>query len=210
MPDPDKQLAARQAAASSRAGGGAAGSAVTPYLRSPARTATPAPYRPPVTSTSTGQYTRPAPAPSAPPAQTQGAIPDINAFLGSDTGYQDQLRQFAQALSDMGADVTRKRGSLESNYGLSTKAMGDQRTKDLSNMEADYGARGLLRSGLYAKAQGDYQTEFDQRAAEMARQQNDALGQLDQGLNQYQSQQSLQQQAAREAAIRRRAEQYGV
>lgn len=212
----------RALAASRRAVGGAAGSAlpITPSGAAgsgvaratgggaPARprTSTPAPVRPRITSTASGQYTKPAPVPAA----TAGAVPDINAFLNSDTAYQDQLRQFAQALSDMQGDVTRRRGSLESNYNTSTKALADQRLKDLANIEADYGSRGLLRSGLYAKAQGDYETEYGNRSADLQRQQNDALNQLNQELNQYQSQQGLQSQAAREAAIRRRAEQYGI
>lgn len=205
--DQRAQAAARRApsgAAGSALGlSGAAGSGVSRYI-APARTSTP--YKPRITSTASGQYTKPRSVPSA----GAGAIPDINAFLGSDTSYQDQLRQFAQALSDMNADVTRRRGSLESNYNMSTKALADQRVKDLANIEADYGARGLLRSGLYAKAQGDYETEYGTRSSDLQRQENDALSQLQQELGQYQSQQQLQSQAAKEAAIRRRAEQYGI
>lgn len=210
MPDPD---AIRARAAERRAttgavgsgaglGYGAAGSAAT-RTRTPVRTA----YRPPsIRTTASGQYTKPMPVPAA----TAGGIPDIGAFLGSDTAYQDQLRQFAQALADMNADVTRRRGSIGAQFETSKKGMADQRVKDLSNIEADYGARGLLRSGLYAKAQGDYETEYNNRLTDLGRQNTDALSQLDQELNQYQSQQNLQTQAAREAAIRRRAEQYGV
>lgn len=183
-------------------GYGAAGSAVNRTVG----TRTPAPVKPRITSTASGQYTKPMPVPAA----SAGAVPDIGGFLSSDTAYQDQLRQFAQALSDMNADVTRRRGSLGTSFETSQKGMADQRTKDLGNLEADYGSRGLLRSGLYAKAQGDYETEYNTRQADLQRQQTDALGQLDQELNQYQSQQGLQSQAAREAAIRRRAEQYGV
>lgn len=199
MSDPDAVAAA--AAARRAAPTGAIGSGLG------IGTSTPAPYTPPrITSTSSGQYTKPVSVPTA----SAGAIPDINAFLGSDSSYQDQLRQFAQALSDMQADVTRRRGSLTSNYDTSSKALADQRVKDLADMEADYGARGLLRSGLYAKAQGDYETEYGNRVTDLTNQENDALSQLDQQLSQYQTQQQLQEQAAREAAIARRAAQYGV
>lgn len=170
------------------------------------RTKTPPPPKPRVTTTSTGQYTKPMQVPAA----VAGGVPDINAFLNSDTSYQGQLKQFQQALADMNADVTRRKGSLESNYNTSTKALADQRLKDLSNMEADYGSRGLLRSGLFAKAQGDYEGEYNTRSSDLQRQQNDALSALQQELTQYQSQQELQSQAAKEAAIRRRAEQYGI
>lgn len=197
----------QRALAAERRVGGAAGSGVMSALASPPRrTGTATPSKPRVSSNSSGQYSKP----MAVPGATAGGIPDIGGFLNSDISYQDQLRQFAQALADMNADVTRRRGSLQSQYGQSQKAMGDQRTKDLSDLEADYGSRGLLRSGLYAKAQGDYETEYNTRLADLSRQQTDAMSQLDQELNQFTSQQNLQSQAAKEAAIRRRAEQYGV
>lgn len=206
-PEDQRALAAGRRAAPTGAAGSVALAPSRPKSGGGSATRTPPPpSKPKIGATSGGQYSKP----MAVPAPTAGAIPDINAFLNSDTAYQDQLRQFAQALSDMNADVTRRRGGLTGSYDQSTKALGDQRVQDLANIEADYGARGLLRSGLYAKAQGDYETEYNTRLSDLSRQQNDALSQLDQELNQFQSQQGLQSQAAREAAIRRRAEQYGV
>lgn len=161
------------------------------------------PYQSQISSNSQGQYSRPI----APPVEQPG---DINAFLGSDTGYQDQMRQFAQALSDFNADVTRRRGSLDSEFGLSKRAMEDQRVKDLHSLEEDYGARGILRSGLYGKAVGDYEGEYGQRQSDLSRRNTDALGQLDQETGQYKSKQSLAEQAAREAAIARRAATTGL
>lgn len=209
MPDPDavRSRSLERRAATGAAGSGAGlgyGAVGSVATRTPVPRST---YRPPsIRTTAGGQYTKPMPVPTA----SAGGIPDIGAFLGSDISYQDQLRQFAQALADMNADVTRRRGTIGTQFETSKKGMADQRVKDLSNIEADYGARGLLRSGLYAKAQGDYETEYNNRLQDLTTQNTSALGQLDQELNQYQSQQNLQQQAAREAAIRRRAEQYGV
>lgn len=160
--------------------------------------------------TSTRSSGRAAVAPSSPPATGPGPVPDINAFLGSDSGYQDQLKQFANALALFNADVTRRRGSLENDYATSQKAMNDQKLIDLNNLEADYGARGVLRSGLYGKAVGDYNTEFNTRMTDLTNKEKDALAGLDQEKTRFTSQQDLQQQAAREAAIRRRAEQYGL
>jgi hypothetical protein len=187
-------IANRQAAASRRT------------VSQPAPPPPPKPTAVRAKATSGGQYTRP----RAVPVTGPGPVPDLNAFLGSDTSYQQQLRQFGQAFSDLNADVTRRKGSLESEYGLSSKALADQRGLDLKNIEEDYGARGLLRSGLYGKAVGDYETEYNQRTSDLGRRQNDALAQLQQELTQFGSQRELQEQAAREAAARRRAEQYGV
>src|SRR5688500_2953258 len=108
--------------------------------------------RPRIGSTSSGRYSSPAPPPGIPAGG--GPVPDLEGFLGGDSGYQQQLRQLAKSLTDFNADVTRRRGTLESEYGVSKKALGDQRLQDLDAIEEDYGSRGLLRSGLYAQGVG--------------------------------------------------------
>lgn len=162
--------------------------------------------QPSVSSNSTGQYVRP----MAPPQATPGPVQDIGAYLGADSGYQDQLRQYGLALQNFMADVTRRKGTLETDYGTSKKAMDDQRVKDLDLLEDDYGARGLLRSGLYAGAVGDYETEFGQRSSDLSRRQQEAMGALSQEEGNFKSQQQLKEQAAKEQAIARRAAQYGL
>lgn len=156
-----------------------------------------------IRSNSTGQYG----ATPGVPAATAG---DINTYLGGDADYQDQLRQLAKALNDFQADVGRRKGSLETDYGLSKKALGDQRTKDLSDLESDYASRGIMHSGVYAGAVGDYEKEFGERMSDMDRRQQDALQQLLQEQSQYDQQNTLEQQRAKEEAARRRAELYGV
>lgn len=155
----------------------------------------------------TGQYVRP----QAPPQSTApGPIQNIEAYLGADTGYQQQIRSFNQALQDFLADVTRRRGTLETDFGTSKKAMDDQRVMDLDRIKDDYGARGLGRSGLYADAVGDYETEFGTRMSELQRRQNEALAGLTQEEGNFKSQQELKTQQAKEQAIARRAAQYGL
>lgn len=162
---------------------------------------------PRISSNSSGRYSPPAP-PSIPAGG--GPVPDINAFLGGDAGYQQQLRQLAKAWSDFRADENRRRGVLTTEHGLSKKALADQRLTDLDAIEEDYGSRGLLRSGLYGSAVGDYEKEYGLRVSDLDRQQQQALQMLSQEHSKLGQQNTLQQQAAREAAIRRRAEQYGL
>lgn len=162
--------------------------------------------RPVAKANSGGSYSRP----TAPPAATAGPIQDINAYLGGDTGYQQQLAQLGQTMSDFTADTTRRRGSLETEYGLSDKALKDQRGLDLDTIEDDYGARGMLTSGLYADAVGKYEKEFGQRVSDLSRRQQEALAAIAQETTQYGSQQKLKEQEAMQAAIARRAAMYGV
>ena len=163
-----------------------------------------------VSSRSSGRYSAPTSVPASSPGPIQPVVPDINTFLNQDSGYQQQLRDFTNALAQFNADVTRRKGILESDYGTSKKAMEDQKVKDLLSLQDDYGARGILRSGLYGKAVGDYNTEFGTRMTDLGNKQTQALDALTQESNRYKSQQDLQQQAAREEAIRRRAAQFGV
>lgn len=163
------------------------------------------PPKPKVTTNSTGNYVKPGAAP--PPSVS---IPDMGVYLNQDSGYQQQLREFAQALGSFNADVTRRRGSLDTQYGLSSKALGDQKVLDLDSLKQDYGSRGMLQSGLYGKAVGDYNTEWNQRMTDLDRNEQDAIAALTQEQNQFSSSSQLKEQAAKEAAIRRRAEQFGV
>lgn len=155
-------------------------------------------------------YSPPPSAPSGPPVSGPGPVPDINAFLSGDPTYQGQLRDFANALSQFNADITRRRGILDTDYATSQKAMNDQKVQDLNNLQDDYGARGLLMSGLYGKAVGDYNNEFNTRMTDLGTRNTQAIDQLNQEKGRFTSQQNLQSQAAREDAIRRRAAQYGV
>lgn len=195
----------RQAALSRYAPSGAAGAGVQRYMPpAPVRTTT---TRGSISSGPSGKYSRPA----APPPVAPGPInTDPNAWLGTDTGYQDQLRQLGLSLANFQADVTRRQGDIGTQYDQSNRAMGQQKETDLKNLESDWAGRGLIRSGLYANAVGDYNKEFEQRLAELLSGKDRALAQLTQEQQAFQTQQQLDQQAAREAALRRRAAGLGI
>lgn len=191
---------ANRKAALSRYPTGAVGSGI----RMPTQSRVPTPR---ITAGPSGRYSRPAP----PPAVAPGPVnTDPNAWLGSDVGYQDQIRQLQLALSNFNADVTRRQGSVNTDYGTSERALQGQKVQDLEDMESDWAGRGLIRSGLYAGAVGDYNKEFGERLAELLSSKNKALSQLTQEQNQFKTQQALEQQAAREAALRRRASNLGT
>lgn len=171
---------------------------------------------PPIRTTSTGRYSPPAPPPSGnapgrvaevkPPPKP----PSVGRFLNRDTGYQQQLRDLARTFSDFEADVTRRRGGLKTETAESRRALGQQRGKDLEALEEDFGSRGLVRSGLYAGAVGDYESEFGERMTDLESRLKEALAQLEQERGQFGGKQKAERQRAREQAIRRRAEKYGL
>lgn len=195
----------RQAALSRYQPSGPAGAGVQRYI--PAANVRKTSTRGYISSGPSGKYSRP----SAPPAAAPGPMQtNPNAWLGADVPYQDQLRQLQLALSNFNADVTRRQGDVGTQFNTSNKAMQDQKGVDLKNMEADWAGRGLLRSGLYANAVGDYNKEFDQRIADLISGRDRTLAQLLQEQNQFKTQQELDSQAAREQALRRRSESLGI
>lgn len=170
-------------------------------------------YTPPITSNSSGHYTKPvqpAPVQTGPIQPVKPPPPSINAYLTKDTTYQQQLRSLGKSLADFLAQQKQQNSRINEDYTSANSALNTQKTFDLKNIEDDFASRGLLTSGLYAGEVGDYNTNFLQQLNELTKGKNRSLADLLSQKTQFQSQQQLAQQAAREAAIRRRAEQYGL
>lgn len=165
------------------------------------------------TSARSGQSVRgaaPQAVPVAAPGPVQPVVPDIEQFLAGDVGYQDQLRSFSKALSDYLADLNRNRTDLETTFQTSSKGLADQRLLDLEQLEDQYAAQGLLSSGLYGEAVGDYEKGYGEQVAELGRTRSRGLEDLLAGETQFRGEQATASEAAKNEAIRRRAAQYGV
>lgn len=173
-------------------------------------TGTPPP--PVIIPNASGNYTTP----SRPPTGGPGAIPQISSppplqqYLAGDTTYQNQMRNYTKTLSDFLANLKVQRGKVGEDYGAAQRSMNTQKGLDLKNIENDFSGRGLLTSGLYAGAVGDYNTDFLQKLAELTKQRDRSLAGYKTDETNFRRQQALEQQAAREAAVRRRASQYGI
>lgn len=172
---------------------------------------------PPVVPNNSGYYSRPSPPPSGGPGPMPQIAPppappppDITTYLGHDTTYQGQVRQYQKALADFLAQETQQRGKINEDYGSATKALGTQKTFDLNNMLQDFASRGLVNSGLYSGAVGDYNTNYLQQLNELTKGKRRSLADLLLGETNFRKEQTLQQQKAREDAIARRASQYGL
>lgn len=170
------------------------------------------PVAPPVVPNSGGNYSRPSAPPSggAGPISNISAPPNINAYLGGDTTYQQQQQNFQKTLADFLSNEKLQKSKLTEDYGGAQRAMNLQKTNDLSNMQQDFAGRGLLTSGLYAGAVGDYNTDFLQKLAELTKNFKRSTGDLSMGETNFRKEQQLAAQRAREEALARRASQYGI
>lgn len=101
------------------------------------------------------------------------------------------------------------RAGSKASEGLFHKELAEAREKDKSDITDDYAARGVLRSGLYAQKQGDYEKEYGKQVAETNRQKASKYAQIDEDERDFINQQELEKEQARLEAVRRRAARTG-
>lgn len=144
------------------------------------------------------------------PGPVKPIIPDINAYLAGDVDYQNQLRQFDKTLADYTADSSLRKTRTEADYGEGKRNMEKQRIEDLAAIKDDFASRGILGSGLYTGRVGEYETGYGTQLADLERQFNQSIQDLSNQNLQFNREQELAKEAARQDAIRRRAQQYGL
>lgn len=180
--------------------GGAKGSTKKPPPRPPI----------PIGSNSTGHYSTPIPVPQNNPGPIQPVVPSIQQYLGGDTTYQQQLQGFGKSLADFLAAQKLQNSKITQDYASAQRAMNQQKVTDLKDIENDFASRGLLSSGLYAGAVGDYNTDFLDKLGQLTTQEKRSIADLLTQKTNFTSQQNLDKQKAREDAINRRAAKFGL
>lgn len=138
------------------------------------------------------------------------AVPSIDEFLAGDTTYNSAISELQKALELFGEQNQESTTRTKSDFELALQRLNEERMRSLQSMEEDFAARGLLNSGLYTEAVGDYDSAYNQRLGDLSTDQQRVLGDLGADLT---SQQNLNTSAVEQArldAIRRRAQQYGI
>lgn len=93
--------------------------------------------------------------------------------------------------------------------GVYQRDLADTRKKDLEGVKDDYAARGILHSGIYARKNSDYETEYGKQVAEVTRKKTTGYADIASEARQFNRDQQLQKEQARLEAARRRAAQTG-
>jgi len=131
-------------------------------------------------------------------------------WLAGDTTYQQQLANFNKSLSDYLAQFNRQTSITKRDYADMIRQLNQQGAQDRVDQQNDFAGRGILKSGVYAKALGDYNTEFNAKMKNLQTGQSDKLGDLSMQKTNFQRQLDLEKQAAKQDALRRRAAKLGV
>jgi hypothetical protein len=131
-------------------------------------------------------------------------------WLAGDTTYQQQLANFLKSQKDYETQYNRQRQIQTRDYGETKRAMNRQASQDRVDQQNDFAGRGILRSGVFAKALGDYNTDFNYKVKNLATGQQDKLGDLSIQKTNFLRQLQLEKDAARQDALRRRAAKLGI
>lgn len=133
-----------------------------------------------------------------------------NKWLAGDTTYQQQLSNYKKSKSDYESQYKRQTGIINRDYSESQRSMNRQGDSDRTDQKNDFAGRGILRSGVFAKALGDYNTEFQAKLKNLLTGKSDKLGDLGMQRTNFLRQLKLEQDAARQDALRRRSAKLGI
>lgn len=136
--------------------------------------------------------------------------PRLQEFLAGDDVFQSQISQLQKELENFMTSNRDQRGDVNESFQEALQRMGSERSRALEEMEADFASRGLLNSGLYTDAVGDYNKEYGTRRGDLQTDKSNSLEELIQSAGNFQTDTRGQREAARQEAIRRRAQQFGL
>lgn len=143
-------------------------------------------------------------------APAKSAVPNLQKYLAGDSAYQDQLSQLMKQLEDFKTQNTGQQADVGEDFQTALNKMNLKRSQDLESLQNDFASRGLLNSGLYTNAVGDYNNDYQQNLGDLNTDKQRSLDQLLQGLQQYQQENTTARSNAKQEAIRRRAQQFGL
>lgn len=136
--------------------------------------------------------------------------PNVDEWLANDVAYKTQSDQLAKAWADYQAQSKQTEGQYRTDYTSKQAELGKTRELAGQELESDYASRGMLGSGLYAKAYTDYTTDYDNRQKQLDTGLSDFLANLLAQTNNYKSEQDIAAEKAKQDAIARRAASMGV
>lgn len=142
-----------------------------------------------------------------PPTAAQSAL---DKWLAGDTDYQQQIAEFNQEKQAYQQNYNDSVNQTTQNYNSTKRGMDTQANQDRQNQQYDFAGRGVLQSGVFAQALDQYNTTYNQNLDNLLQGKTQALASDQDQLNNFLRELTLQQNAAKQDAIRRRAQSLGV
>ncbi len=136
--------------------------------------------------------------------------PGIASYLGTDSVYQQALRGGKRSLADFISELGRRRGEATTQFNTTKSSMERDRTQQLEALRDEFASRGLIQSSLFGEEQGRFQQQFQTQMDSLGQQQTALLADLMGQQKNYQRENDLAIEAARQEALQRRAARYKI
>jgi hypothetical protein len=134
--------------------------------------------------------------------------PSIGSYLGTDATYQQAVRGGKRSLADFMSELGRRRGESQTQFNQTSANMERDRVHQLDDIRQEFASRGLIQSGLFGKEQGDFQQRFTEQQTALKQQQAALLADLlSQGKN-FQRENDLTMEQAKQEALLRRTQKF--
>lgn len=144
------------------------------------------------------------------PVAPKVSLPSLGAYLGTDAAYQNIVRGGKRSLADFLSEIGRRRGEATTQFNQTKSSMERDRTQQLDSLRQEFASRGLINSGLFAEEQGRFQQQFTEQGNALGQQQAALLADLLSQQKNFQREQQLALEAAKQDAIARRAAKYKI
>lgn len=142
--------------------------------------------------------------------KAKNPMPSLKQYLNSDTAYQSGLSELMKNLQQFKTGNMDSQGDVKESFQTAMERMGKERTDALSSLKDDFGSRGLLTSGLYSDAVSKYDSDYNDRTADLTKDQQNQLEDLTRQLSNMTSLTGTKKQDLRLDAMRRRADKLGI
>ncbi len=145
---------------------------------------------------------------AAPEVPVSPPPPSINAFLAEDDTYQAQMAALAKALTNYKTQMGQRQGEYNTDFANRLSELNTQEDRSTIDQADDYAGRGMYISGLYGKARGDLEQDFNRRETDMNTAKTSFMNALSRDFTNFNEENSLSNAKARQEALDRRAAKY--
>ena len=134
----------------------------------------------------------------------------IAKYLGADPVFQQGINELIRTGDQYAIGNNAAVGDVKQTFNTTLGRMRQDKTKSTRNITDDYGARGLVNSGLYVGAVNDYNNAYQDRVEDITTDRSKQLRNLQQERRNFYDLNRSKKQELRLDAIRRRAEKLGI
>jgi len=106
--------------------------------------------------------------------------------------------------------MNQQKGQYQTEYDTNLANLNQSREAAIADLTDDFAARGLMNSGLFANSRSELMSDYDARQAALEQGRSNFLADLEAAFADFTSEQELIKTKAKQDAINRRAQRYGI